>query len=249
MLRRSVSVATVLALAGCGSGDFEAKGIAKGFKSDVDWVRDAFGVPVARLGRDDPGGGYPDAPADKRPLPRSLKQQNEMIGSLNADKDNAAKIETALAGADPSKFLTINGAKPTGQPVAVKFESVTVPDGVRDIDSFDPSHGGQYFLLGSVDFKEGSADLSDDEAEGLRRAALLVKKQGTLRVAGYAVSDHLTMEGKGPHETGRWLADLRARKVAAKLAALGAPPRQLLVGAAPEASRNSGDKVEIIIDY
>ena len=249
MLRRSVSVATVLALVGCGSGDFEAKGIAKGFKSDVDWVRDAFGQKVVRIARDESTGPYPDAPADKRTLPRSLKQQTEMIGVLKTDRDTAVKIETALAGSDTSKFLTLNGAKPTGQPVAVKFETVQVPDGIRDIDSFDPTHAGDWFMLGYIEFKEGEADLPDDQEEGLRRAAQLVKKQGTLRVSGFAVSDHLTMPDKGPHEAGRWLADLRARKVAAKLAALGAPPRQLLVGPAPEAIRNSGDKVEIIIDY
>jgi hypothetical protein len=249
MLRRSAAAAAILALAGCSSGDYEAKSIAKGFKSDVDWVRDAFGQPVARISKDDAAGPYPDAPADKRPLPRSLKQQTEMIGALKADHDNAAKIETALAQSEPSKFLFLNGAKPTGQPVAVTFETVDLPDGIRDIDSYDPSQAGNRFQLGSVDFKEGESEFGDEEDEGLRRAAQLVKKQGTLRVMGYAVAEHLTMEGKGPHEAGRWLANLRARKVAAKLTALGAPPRQLLVGPAPEATRASGDKVEIIIDY
>jgi len=249
MLRRSVMAAAIPALFACSSGDFDAQGVAKGFKANVDWVRDAFGQATVKLSDADPRLAYPAAPDDKRPLPRSLKTQTEMIAALKADHDNAGKIQAALAQSDPSKFLLVNGAKPTAQPVSLTFETIELPDGIRDIDSFDPSHAVQWFELGSVDFAETSSEPIDEEEEGLRRAAQLVKNQGVLRVVGYAASDHLTMGDKGPHEAARWLANQRARRIAARLVALGAPPRQLLVGAAPEAVRASGDKVEIIIDY
>jgi outer membrane protein OmpA-like peptidoglycan-associated protein len=249
MLRRSVGALLLALLAGCQSSDFGAKDIAKSFKGSIDWVRDAFGQPVAKVSRDAPAPAFPDYPNDPRPLARSLKARTDMIAALGADHATAEKIEAALAKSDPTQYLLLNGAKPTAQPIALAAETIELPAGVRDIDSFDPSRAGNWAELGRIEFAEGSAALPEGESEGLRRAAQLVREAGTLRVVGYSGSERVGMEGRGAHETNRYLADLRARRVAEQLVAFGAPPRQLLVGPAPEAVRAGADKVEIIIDY
>jgi outer membrane protein OmpA-like peptidoglycan-associated protein len=249
LLCRGAGALALLLVAGCQSSDYSAKEIATSFKGQVDWVRDAFGQPIAKLSNDNAAQPYPDAPSDARPLARSEKQRKEMMTGLDADQATAGKIQAQLAKSDPTRYLFLDGAKPTAQPIALATESVELPVGVRDVDSYDPSRAGDWFELGSVEFSEGSAQLPDEDEEGLRRAALLVQKEGTLRVLGYSASDRLSMEGKGPHEANRFLANLRARRVAEQLVAFGAPANQLLVGPAPEAVRGTGNKVEIIIDY
>jgi outer membrane protein OmpA-like peptidoglycan-associated protein len=250
MLRRSVAAAALLLLAGC-QGDFSAKGLAQSFKGDIDWVRDLSGQPIAKLAKDTPQGPFPDIGNDPRPQPRSRKQNTDLIAELGADHATAGKIGAALAKSDRTAYLTLDGAKPTAQPIPVALETVELPDGVRDLDSFDPRHAGSWFALRQVDFDEGSAELPEEAPVelALRQAARLAAEKGSLRVVGYSGSQRLSLEGKGPHEANRWLAELRARKVAEQLIAFGAPPRQLLVGPAPEADRASGDKVEVIIDY
>jgi outer membrane protein OmpA-like peptidoglycan-associated protein len=244
----------LLLLGGCASEDFQSKGLSKSVKSNVDWVRDAFGEPLTQVVKDEPGGPYPAIPNDVRPLPRSAKQQKDMINTLSADKGTAGQIEGALGKSDATRYLSVNGAPPTAQPIALRSESVLLPDGIRDLDSYDPSRLGAWFELARIDFPEGSAELPeapDDAgvAQLLRQAAQLVRREGTLRVIGYSGSDRVILAGRGPHESNRFLADLRARRVAAQLVAMGAPPRQLLVGAAPENERAKAEQVEIIIDY
>jgi outer membrane protein OmpA-like peptidoglycan-associated protein len=238
-------------LAGCQGDEFSAKGLAKSFKSDIDWVRDLSGQPIVKLAKEVPQGPFPDIGNDPRPQPRSQKQQKDLTAELGADQATAGKIGVALAKSDRTTYLTLDGAKPGREPIELTVETVSLPDGVRDLDSFDPSRAGSWFALAQIDFAEGSAQLPDEaEAElSLRHAARLVAEGGSLRVIGYSGSDRLSLPGKGPHEANRWLAELRARRVAEQLLAFGAPARSLLIGPAPEAERASGDKVEIIIDY
>lgn len=249
-LLRCSALATLLLVGGCSSEDLKAKRLSQSFKGDVDWVRDAFGEPLTQIVKDQPSGPFPEIPNDTRPLPRSAKQQKDILTDLSADRGTAEKIEGALGKADATRYLTFNGAAPTAQPITLRSESVILPDGVRDLDSYDPSRPGSWFALARVDFAEGSAELpSPPDAAALRRAAQLVQREGTLRVIGYSGSDRVTLAGRGPHESNRFLADLRARRVAEQLLAMGAPARQLLVGAAPENERAKADQVEIIIDY
>jgi outer membrane protein OmpA-like peptidoglycan-associated protein len=238
----------LIGLTACQDRDFTAPGIAQGFKGQLDWVRDAFGEKVTQLPNDQ-NFAFPAMPNDPRPLPRTLKQQNDLKGSLTADLTTAGKISGATQSGDATRYVTLDGAAPTAAPISVAPEQVALPDAVREINSHDPSRGTGWFLLGEVPFSEGSALLRDDSNEGLRRAAQLVAKQGSLRVQGFSGSDRLEVPDLGRHEANRLLADLRARKVAERLIALGAPASALLVGPAPEVVRASGEKVEIIVDY
>jgi hypothetical protein len=229
-------------LGACESSDYTAKNISGSFKGGVDYVRDAFGVPVADVSRDDPKGPFPAPTTDPRPELRPQKTREAMIADLNADRATSAKITTAVDKSnDKSLFIGFNGAAPTAQPISLTAETVSLPDGVRDLDSVDRTRLGSWSEVASVDFKEGSAELPDE----LRLAG------GHLdaRIIGFSNSDRLILPGKGPHEANRYLAELRARKVAETLVHMGVAPNKLIVGSAPESERKSGDKVEIIIDY
>lgn len=237
-------------LAGCESSDYTAKSISGSFKSSVDSVRDAFGVPVADVSRDDPKGPFPNPPTDARPEPRTQKTREEMIADLKTDRDTSAKITTALdKSGDQSHYIAFNGAAPTAQPISLTTESVTLPDGVRDLDSVDRTRLDSWSVVASVDFKEGSAELPEDLEKSLAQAARLAGGHLDARIVGFSNSERLAQPGKGPHEANRYLAELRAKKVAETLAHMGVAPNKLIVGSAPESERKSGDKVEIIIDY
>jgi outer membrane protein OmpA-like peptidoglycan-associated protein len=237
-------------LAACTAEDYSAKSISKGFKGSVDWVRDAFGQPVADVGSSDPQGPFPNAPNDPRPVVRSEKARTDMINDLKSDEATAGKITAALDKSDDkTRYLAFNGAPPTAQPIALSPETVNLPDGVRDMDTVDRTRLGSWSEVAAIPFKEGSAELPDDVEASLGQAARLAKADLDARVVGYSDSDRLVLPGKGPHEANRYLAELRARKVADALIRLGVPANKVIVGSAPEAERKSGDKVEIIIDY
>jgi outer membrane protein OmpA-like peptidoglycan-associated protein len=240
----------LILLAACATEDYSAKSISKEFKGSVDWVRDAFGQPVADVGNSDPQGPFPNTPNDPRPVVRSEKARTDLITDLKDDKTTAAKITAALDKSDDkTRYIAFNGAPPTAQPIALSPETVSLPDGVRDMDTVDRTRLGSWSEVASLPFKEGSAELPEDADKSLGQAARLAKADLDARVIGYSDSDRLTLPGKGPHEANRYLAELRARKVAQALIALGVPASKVIVGSAPEAERKSGDKVEIIIDY
>lgn len=243
----------LVCLSGCQSEDYKASGIAQGVKGSLDSVNALIGQPVGRAVPDPVQGEFPAIPADPRPLPRSAKQRNDMIALLNSDHDTAAKIGGALAKSEPTHYLVLNGGPPAAPPIQLISEAVILPNSVRDIDSYDPSHAGSWFELASIDFPEGSAELPEDSALPIAKAARLVTSEErgapTMRVVGYSGSERVRLAEKGPHEANRFLADLRARRVAEKLIEKGAAARQILVGPAPEAERAKGEKVEIIIDY
>ncbi|GEM_PF-4315334 len=241
---------SLVLLAGCEANDYTAKNIAGGFKGSVDAVRDAFGDTVADVGSDDPKGPFPNAPTDPRPEMRSQKAHDALMADLQADRATSAKMTAAVSKSDDkTRYIAFNGAPPTAQPIALTAETVTLPDGVRDMDSVDRTRLGGWSEVASVDFKEGSSELPEDVEKALAQAAHLAKSNLDARIVGYSNSDRLTLPGKGPHEANRYLADLRARKVAEALIAQGVPANKLVVGSAAEAERKSGDKVEIIIDY
>lgn len=241
---------SLVLLAGCASEDYTAKNISGGFKGGVDWVRDAFGQPIAQVDTGDPKGPFPNAPADPRPEVRSQKARDGMIADLQADRATSAKVVAAVDKSDDkTRYIAFNGAPPTAQPITLTAETVSLPDGVRDMDSVDRSRLDGWSEVASVDFKEGSSDLPEDLEKSLAQAARLAKEHLDARIVGFSNSDRLTLPGKGPHEANRYLADLRARKVAETLARMGVPANKLIVGSAAEAERKSGDKVEIIIDY
>jgi len=243
-------VLSLVLLAGCEANDYSAKNIAGGFKGGVDSVRDAFGETIADVGSDDPKGPFPNAPTDPRPEMRSQKAREALLADLNADRATSAKMTAAVNKSDDkTRYIAFNGAPPTAQPIALTAETVTLPDGVRDMDSVDRTRLGGWSEVAAVDFKEGSSELPEDVEKSLAHAAHLANTNLDARIVGFSNSDRLTLPGKGPHEANRYLAELRARKVAEALIALGVPANKLVVGSAAEAERKSGDKVEIIIDY
>ena len=236
-------------LAGCESQDYTAKNISGGFKGGVDYVRDAFDVPVVQIYSPDPKGPFPAPVTDPRPEVRSEKMRTDMIADLQADRATSAKITTALDKNDKTRYIAFNGAAPAAQPISLTAETVSLPDGVRDLDSVDRTRLDSWSEIASIDFKEGSADLPEDAQKALVKAAKLADGHLDARIVGFSDSDRLVLAGKGPHESNRYLAELRARKVAEALVRLGVAPSKLIVGSAAEAERKSGDKVQIIIDY
>ncbi len=249
-MKRFYFVIPLLMVAGCSGDDYSAQNLSSGFKGSIDYVRDAFGQPLTRVSRDDPQGPFPNVPTDTRPQHRSEKERKAMIADMNADHATAVKIQDAVDKSDDeTRYIDFNGAPPAAQPISLTVETVTLPDGVRDIDTVDPTRLGSWSSVAEVAFKEGSAELPDGLAQSLAKAANLASANLDARIVGYSNSDRLTMPGKGPHESNRWLADLRARKVAIELIHLGVAPAKLVVGSAPEAERKLGDKVDIIIDY
>jgi outer membrane protein OmpA-like peptidoglycan-associated protein len=244
------SFVILLLLGACSSGDFGTKGLSEGMKGNADWVRDAFGEPITRIPKEPDAGPFPGVVTDERPEVRTQKQRTELIGEMNADRATAAKVQAAVGKSDDkTRYIAFNGKAPAAQPIALTQETVTLPDGVRDIDTVDPTRLGGWSDLGQIDFKEGSAELPEDAGKVLSQAAHLLAANPDARVAGYSASDRLALPGKGPHEANRYLADLRARKVAEALIKLGVPATKLIVGPAVEAERKSADKVEIVIDY
>lgn len=237
-------------LGGCSASDYSTKTISEGAKGQIDWVRDAFGEPVTRIPDQGDPGPFPGAPTDARPEVRTQKQRTEMIAGLQAERATAAKVEAAVEkSADKTRYVAFNGKPPAAQPITVTEETVTLPDGIRDIGTVDPTHLGGWSDLGGIDFKEGSAELSEEAGKTLSQAAHLLKTNLDARVVGYSGSERVSLPGKGLHESNLYLADLRARKVAEALIQLGVSPAKLIVGPAVEAERKSADKVEIVIDY
>ena len=249
-MKRFYFVLPLLVIAGCSGDSASTKSLSSGLKGGVDYVRDAFGQPITSVAKDDPQGPFPNVPVDPRPQNRSEKERNAMIAEMNADHATAAKIQATVDKSDDkARYVAFNGAPPTAQPISLTVESVSLPDGVRDIDTVDRTRLGSWSQVAEIGFKEGSAELPDGLAQKLAKAASLASANQDARVVGYSNSERLTMPGKGPHESNRWLADLLARKVAKELLELGVAPAKLVVGAASESERKSGDKVEIIIDY
>jgi len=236
-------------LAACESDDYTAKNIAGGFKGGFDYVRDAFDVPVVQIYSSDPKGPFPPPVTDPRPEVRSEKMRTDMIADLQADRATSVKITGALDKGDKTHYIAFNGAAPAAQPISLTAVTVALPDGVRDLDSVDRTRLDSWSEVASVDFKEGSADLPEDVEKSLAQAAKLANGHLDARVVGFSNSDRVVLAGKGPHESNRYLAELRARKVAEALVRMGVPPTKLIVGSAAEAERKSGDKVQIIIDY
>lgn len=249
-MKRFSFVLPLLLLGGCSASDYSTKTISEGAKGQIDWVRDAFGVPVTRIPDQGDPGPFPGAPLDTRPEIRTQKQRAEMIAGLQAERAAAAKVEDAVdKSADKTRYVAFNGKPPAAQPIALTQETVNLPDGVRDIGTVDPTRLGGWSDQGWIDFKEGSAELPEEAGKTLSRVAHLLKTNLDARVVGYSGSERVALPGKGPHESNLYLADLRARKVAEALLALGVPPNKLIVGPAVEAERKSADKVEIVIDY
>jgi outer membrane protein OmpA-like peptidoglycan-associated protein len=244
-LKRFYFVLPLLVLAGCSS-----QSLSQGAKGEADWLRDAFGEPVARIPKQGDAGPFPQVPVDPRPEVRSQRQRNDLIGEMQADRATAAKVEaTVNKSDDKTRYIAFNGKPPAAQPIAITEETVKMPDGVRDIGTVDPTRLGGWSDLGQIDFKEGSSELPEEAGKLLAQTAHLLKSNPDVRVVGYSNSDRATLPGKGPHESNLYLADLRAKKVAEALLALGVSPNKLIVGPAVEADRKSADKVEIIIDY
>ena len=249
-MKRFYFVIPLLALAACSTDDYSTKSLSSGFKGSIDYVRDAFGQPLTRVSRDDPQGAFPLVPTDPRPENRTEKERKAMLADIDADRATGVKIQAALEkNDDNTRYLSFNGAPPTAQPISLTVETVALPDGVRDMDTVDRTRLGTWSSVAQVSFKEGSADLPDGLAQSLAKAASLAAANLDVRVVGYSNSDRLVMPGKGPHESNRWLAELRARKVAQELIHLGVSPAKLVVGSAAESERKLGDKVDIIIDY
>jgi len=249
-LKRFSFVLPLLLLGACSASDYSTKTLSTGAKGQIDWVRDAFGEPVARVPDQGDPGPFPGAPTDPRPEVRTQKQRSDMINDMQAERATAAKVEAAVdKSSDKSRYIAFNGKPPAAQPIALAEESVKMPDGVRDIGTVDPTRLGGWSNLGEIDFREGSAELPEEARKMLTQAAHLLSSNPEARVVGYSNSERVVLPGKGPHESNLYLADLRARKVAEALLALGVSPNKLIVGPAVEADRKSGDKVEIIIDY
>jgi len=250
LLKHVYFLLPLLLLGACSSEDYDTKTLSAGLKGDVDWVRDAFGQPITRVSKDEDAGPFPAVPVDPRPDVRTQKQRTDLLNDLKGDRATAAKVQAAVdKSADKTLFIAFNGKPPTAQPITLTAETISLPDGVRDIDTVDPTRLGSWSDLGAITFKEGSADLPGDAGPVLAQTAHLLATSLDARVVGYSNSDRLVLPGKGPHESNRYLADLRARKVAEALLKLGVPPAKLVVGAANEAFRKSADQVEILIDY
>ena len=249
-MKRFSFVIPLVLLAACSAEDFSSKTLSQGAKGQVDWLRDAFGQPVTRIPTAPDDGPFPQVPVDPRPEARTQKQRTDMMADMNADKATAGKIQTALTHADDkTRYVSFNGKAPTAQPIELTSETVPLPDGVRDIGMVDRTRQGGWSSVAELDFKEGSSELPEDAESALSQAVHLAKENLDARVVGYSASDRLVVPGKGPHESNRYLADLRARKVAETLIRLGVPASKVIVGAADEAERKSADKVEILIDY
>jgi outer membrane protein OmpA-like peptidoglycan-associated protein len=249
-LKRFSFVLPLLLLGACSSENFETKTLAGGFKGSLDYVRDAFGQPITRIPGDQDAGPFPGVPVDPRPEVRTQKQRTDLVNEMKDDRVTAAKVQTAVVKSDDkTRYIAFNGKPPAAQPIALTFESVKLPDGVRDIDTVDPTRLGGWSEVANLEFKEGSAELPENAEKLLAQAAHLASSNLDARIVGYSASDRLALPGKGPHESNRYLADLRARKVAETLIQLGVAPTKLVVGAAVESDRKSADKVEIIIDY
>ena len=249
-MKRFSFVLPLLLLGACASDNFETKTLSEGFKGNIDYVRDAFGQPITRIPKEADAGPFPSAPIDPRPEVRTQKQRTDMITEMKDDHATAAKVSAAVAkSSDQTRYIAFNGKAPTAQPIALVEETVKLPDGVRDIDTVDPTRLGGWSDMGNVDFKEGSAELPENAQKLLAQAAHLASSNLDARIVGYSASDRLALPGKGPHESDRYLANLRARKVAEALIGLGVAPTKLVVGPAVEAERKSADKVEILIDY
>lgn len=249
-MKRFSFVLPLLLLGGCSSNSFETKSLSEGFKGNIDYVRDAFGQPITRIPKDQDAAPFPAVPVDPRPDVRTQKQRTDLVNEMKDDHAAAAKVSAAVAkSSDPTRYIAFNGKPPTAQPIALTFETVKLPDGVRDIDTVDPTRLGGWSDMGTIDFKEGSAELPDTIQKLLAQAAHLISANQDARIVGYSASERLALPDKGPHETNRYLADLRARKVAEALIELGVAPSKLVVGAAAESDRKSADKVEILIDY
>jgi outer membrane protein OmpA-like peptidoglycan-associated protein len=249
-LKRFSFVLPLLLLGACASENFETKSLSEGFKGNIDYVRDAFGQPITRIPKQPDAGPFPSAPVDVRPEVRTQKERTDLIAEMKDDHATAAKVSAAVAkSSDQTRYISFNGKPPAAQPIALTEETVKLPDGVRDIDTVDPTRLGGWSDLGTVDFKEGSAELPESAEKFLAQAAHLASSHVDARIVGYSASDRLALPGKGPHESDRYLADLRARKVAEALIRLGVAPTKLVVGPAVESDRKSADKVEILIDY
>lgn len=128
--------------------------------------------------------------------------------------------------------------------------------GARSMEQFDPSAAGASFQVASIEFSQGSADLTSDDKAALKDVVQLYRKNGgSVRVVGHAPAGGDSVESM---MTGFDLSMKRANAVARELTRFGIPSRSLFVGARAEAAPSyaqtssidaSPDRTEIFVDY
>jgi len=159
----------------------------------------------------------------------------------------ASSSYAPMALASDSSGQTIHLVRPGHAKAQVASRNAS---GARSLSDFNESRSAASFDLASLNFGEGTSELSDAERSHLRDvAALYRQKGGSLRIIAASSSPRLDVDPMANREANRALARTRADAVAAELVRLGVPARKIYAGTSDESAQAAvADGAEILLD-
>ena len=167
----------------------------------------------------------PPAPRLQAPLAQGNFQQNQQFAGQTFD---AASGQGTLVISSNSvgygSAPTLNMAPSAGG---------NIPAGTQPLAAYVPSGAGQSVHLATIQFNNGSANLSSRDRQILSQVAqIAAARGGTLRVVGHASRRTQDMDPSRHSDVNARISAARASSVAQAIVAMGVAPQRLYVGGA-----------------
>ena len=167
----------------------------------------------------------PPAPRLQAPLAQGNFQQNQQFAGQTFD--TASGQGTLVISSNSVGYgsaPTLNMAPSAGG---------NIPAGTQPLAAYVPSGAGQSVHLATIQFNNGSANLSDRDRQILSQVAqIAAARGGTLRVVGHASHRTQDMDPSRHSDVNARISAARASSVAQAIVAMGVAPQRLYVGGA-----------------
>ncbi|MEQ8710500.1 MAG: OmpA family protein [Rhodospirillales bacterium] len=166
----------------------------------------------------------PPAPRLQAPLAQGNFQQNQQFNGQTFD--SVAGQGTLVISSNSVGY----GSAPTA---SRSLADGNIPAGTQPLSAYLPSGTGQSVHLATIQFGNGSANLSGRDRQILSQVAqIAAARGGTLRVVGHASRRTQDMDPAQHSDVNAKISAARANSVAQAIVAMGVAPQRLYVGGA-----------------
>tara|TARA_R110002110_G_scaffold122424_4_gene298627 strand:- start:3258 stop:4358 length:1101 start_codon:yes stop_codon:yes gene_type:complete len=166
----------------------------------------------------------PPAPRLQAPLAQGNFQQNQQF--TGQAFDSASSQGTLVISSNSVGY----GSAPT---LNMASAGGDIPAGTQPLVAYTPSGAGQSVHLATIQFNNGSANLSARDRQILSQVAqIAASRGGTLRVVGHASRRTQDMDPSRHSDVNSRISAARASSVAQAIVAMGVAPQRLYVGGA-----------------
>tara|TARA_R110000787_G_scaffold86057_14_gene183479 strand:- start:16948 stop:18048 length:1101 start_codon:yes stop_codon:yes gene_type:complete len=167
----------------------------------------------------------PPAPRLQAPLAQGNFQQNQQFAGQAFD--TASGQGTLVISSNSVGY----GSAPTLN--MAPSAAGNIPAGTQPLAAYVPSGAGQSVHLATIQFNNGSANLSSRDRQILSQVAqIAAARGGTLRVVGHASRRTQDMDPSRHSDVNARISAARASSVAQAIVAMGVAPQRLYVGGA-----------------